>query len=68
MFSKQISGTNSIPHNKRVAIIIFFIKNDNFFKTKSDQNIHQNAPNYIIFSGEHAPNPLAKRMEQHANL
>ena len=30
MFSKQISGTNSVPHNKRVAIIIFYIKNDNF--------------------------------------
>ena len=40
MFSKQISGTNSVPHNKHVAII----------KTKSDQNIHQNAPNYIIFN------------------
>ena len=38
------------------------------FKTKSDQNIHRNTYILIIFSGEHAPNPLAKRMEQHANL
>ena len=30
MFSKQISGTNSVPDNKHVAIIIFYIKNDNF--------------------------------------
>ena len=32
----------------------------NFLKTKSDQNIHQNAPNCTIlkiFSGEHAPEP-----------
>ena len=35
--------------------------------TKSDRNIHQDAPNYIIFNnflGEHASNPLSKRMEQ----
>ena len=53
MFSKQISGTKW-----------------QFFKTKSDKKIHQNAPNYIIFInflGDHAPNPLTKRMEQHAN-
>ena len=50
MFSKQISGANYVPHNMLVAIIIVYIKNDNFFKTKSDQNIHQNAPNYIIFN------------------
>ena len=29
---------------------------------------HQITLFLIIFSGEHAPNPLAKRMEQHANL
>ena len=35
-------------------------------KTKSDQNIHQNAPNYIIFGhflvGACPCNPQAKRM------
>ena len=38
----------------------FYIKNGNFLKTKSDQNVHQNAPNCTIlkiFSGEHAPEP-----------
>ena len=41
------------------------------FKTKSNQNIHQNEPNYTIFNkflGNHATNPLAKPMERHANL
>ena len=30
--------------------------------------MHQITLFLIIFSGEHATNPLAKRMEQHANL
>ena len=41
------------------------------FKTKSDQNNHQNAPNYTIFKnflGKHVPNPIAKRMERHAKI
>ena len=32
MFSKQISGANYVPHNKRVAIIIVYIENDNFLR------------------------------------
>ena len=32
MFSKQISGANELPHNKRVAITIFYIKNDKFLR------------------------------------
>ena len=69
MFSKPISGASSVPHNKRVAIIISYIRM--VTKKKLRQNIHQDAPNYTIFkkfSGEHAPKPLAKRMERHANL
>ena len=33
MFSKQISGANYVPgHNKRIAIIILYIKNGNFLR------------------------------------
>ena len=58
-------------HNNRVAIIIFYIKNDNFLRQnliKIFTKMHQITYFLIIFSGEHAPNPQAKRMEQHANL
>ena len=38
----------------------FLYKNILFFKIQCDQNIHQNAPNYTIFSRvAYAPEPLA---------
>ena len=53
-----------------VFLEFFYIKNKNFkdfiiingnfcnyINTKSDPNIHQNAPFKKIFSGEHAPEP-----------
>ena len=62
MFSKQIWGSNSVHHNKRVAIILFYIKNDNFLRQnliKIFTKMHQITSFLIFFSGEHAPNIVA---------
>ena len=62
MFSQKIPRAITIPHSKRVAIIIiFYIKIYLFFKIQSDQSIHQNVPKlHHIFKFSHvayAPSP-----------
>ena len=43
-FPQKIPRAITIPHSKRVAIIIIFLyKNILIFKIQSDQSIHQNA-------------------------
>ena len=68
MVSKKISGSYNKPHSKRVAIknIFLYKKMFNFggiFKTQSDQNMHQNAPNCPIsskcFRVSYAPSSLS---------
>ena len=46
---------------KNSNFLIFYIKNGNFLKTKSDSNRHQNAPNCTIkkiIGGGMPPDPL----------
>ena len=44
-FSQKIPRAITIPHSKRIAIIIIFLyKNILIFKIQSDQNMHQNVP------------------------
>ena len=63
-FPPKIPRAITIPHSKRVAIIIIFLYiNILIFKIQSDQNIHQNVPKlHHIFKISHvayAPEPLA---------
>ena len=62
---------------KKLQFLKFLYKNGNFgnfLKTKSDQNIHQNAPNCTILKkispGRHAPEPPSKAHgeSRHANF
>ena len=60
IFSKKNSESYNQPHSKRVAIIIIFYPKvlREFFKTQSDQNIHQNASKCTKLHHIYGPEPL----------